>query len=406
VRTNAGALGALGWGAWTRRGASLACGGLALGWIGAAEATPFEASEPLAAPAVPVRPLQPVAAEPRASAPWPQLASLVPGVLVHGSGTWLQGRTRTTERFLLLEASALVAILAGALVIYETGAARDYAGAATLAVASGVGVWSASFLANVYATLAPPAGWGGPLRRLPWLETGLGYTFVDDAQFEQRHLATTRLDGRLGPWHLLFDAAQSPSSENQWLELQAGYRVLGPRASERWASDGSYLEPQIGISRHAFGNDGFVSSVLSFELEGRLDAERLLPDVRGAFFQGAAGWARQWVSYPLPGADPVDSLSMLLVHVGFGLYFGRRGAALTPAGGPSATGAEVELYYDHRRDGLAGGIQTADATSGFAGHCGLTAQWFFTPVWGVRALAEVGSSRVLGLSAALRLGAQ
>src|SRR5688572_11414644 len=100
------------------------------------------------------------APEPRASPPWPQLASLVPGALIHGSGTWLQGRTQTTERLLLLEASALLAIVAGGLVIYETGAAREYAGAATLLVGAGVGGFGASFLASVYASAAPADGWG------------------------------------------------------------------------------------------------------------------------------------------------------------------------------------------------------------------------------------------------------
>jgi hypothetical protein len=274
-------------------------------------------------------------------------------------------------------------------------------GAATFVAAAGVGTFGASFLANVYATAAPPAGWGEPQRRLPWLVAGLGYTFVDDVQFDYRHFATTRLDGRFGAGHVRFDVVQAPGARNRWLELQAGYRVLGPRASEHSAPDGSYLEPTLGFSRPTFGEDGFVSRVLSLELEGRLDSQRLLPDVRGAFFQASGGLGRQWVSYELPGADPTDSSGMLLVHVGFGVYLGRRGV-----GSPTSTGAELELYYDHRRDGFSGGIETAGATSGFAGHCGLSAEWFFAPAWGVRALAEIGAGRVLGLTALMRMGGQ
>ena len=382
---------------WSRRGLSFLGAALLLAGPEVAVAEPLEA-EPRAGDEV-VRP--PLAAEPRAEPPWPQIAAVLPGFFVHGSGTWLQGRTLTTERLLLLEASALLAITVGGLVIYETGAARDYAGAATLTAAAGVGAFGASFLANVYATAAPPAGWGEPQTRLPWLVAGLGYTFVDEVQFDYRHLATTRLDGRLGPWHLLLEAAQAPGAQNSWLELQAGYRVLGPRATDRLAPDGSYLEPTVGFSRHGFGEDGFVSRVLAFELEGRLDSQRLLPDVRGAFFQASAGLARQWVAYDVPGSDPTDSAGMLLLHVGFGLYLGRRGAG--PLG--ALSGAELELYYDHRRDGFSGGIKTVGATSGFAGHCGLVAEWFFSPAWGVRALGEIGSGRVLGLTALMRMGA-
>jgi hypothetical protein len=345
------------------------------------------------------RVVPPLAAEPSAEPPWPQLASLVPGLLVHGSGTWLQGRTSTTGRLLLLEASALLAIAAGGFVIYQTGAARDYVGAATLVAAAGVGTFGASFLANVYAAGAPPSGWGEPRRRLPWLVAGLGYTYVNDVQFDYRHFATTQVDGRWGAGHLLFESAQSPGAQNQWLALRAGYRVLGPRASERWAPDGSYLEPALGFSRHAFGEDGFVSRVLSFELDGRLDSQRLLPDVRGAYFQASAGLGWQSVAYELPDADPSDSSGMLLLHVGFGVYLGRRGT-----GQAASNGAELELYYDHRRDGFSGGIETAGATSGFAGHCGLAAEWFFAPAWGARALAEIGAARVLGLTALMRMG--
>ena len=98
--------------------------------------------------------------EPRAPSPWPDLAAVLPGVLIHGSGTWLQGRRLTTERLLLLEAAGVLAILAGGLVVYETGAARDIAGPATLLIAAGAGTLSSSLLASLYATWAPRSGRG------------------------------------------------------------------------------------------------------------------------------------------------------------------------------------------------------------------------------------------------------
>src|SRR5688572_24818398 len=56
----------------------------------------------------------PVAAlpEPRAPSPWPELAALIPGVLLHGSGTWLQGRTLTSQRLLALEGVGLLGTFA------------------------------------------------------------------------------------------------------------------------------------------------------------------------------------------------------------------------------------------------------------------------------------------------------
>ena len=364
-----------------------------------APATAAEPVEPATAPSAPGS-----APEPRAQSPWPELAAVFPGFLLHGSGTWLQGRTLTTERLLLLEAASLLAIGVGGLFIYETGYARSWAGPATLTVATGTGALSSSFLANLYAAWAPPQGRGEPARRLPLLVSALGYLHVSDPHLDDRHFLTTELDGRLGPWHLLLDAAQSPSPGNQQLTLSSGYRVLGPRAAATSAPDGSYLEPQLGFSSHRFDGLGFVSRVLQLDLEGRLDAPRLLGDVHGGFFQAAAGLARRWLVFDVPGAQATDASSLLILHMGFGLYLGRRGAAASGAQQAALPGGELELYYDHRRDGFAGGLKLPGPASGTAGHLGARAEYFLSESLGVRVLAEGGSSWVLGGSGLLRWG--
>jgi hypothetical protein len=340
------------------------------------------------------------APEPRAQAPWPELAAVFPGVLVHGSGTWLQGRTDTTERLLLLEAAGLLAIASGGLVIYETGAARDWAGLATFTVAAGAGTLGTSLLASLYATWAPASGFGEPVRRLPLLVSALGYSYAADPQFDDHHFLTTQVDGRLGAWRLAFDSAYSPAPGNQWLALLAGYRVLGPRAGSAAAPDGSYLEPQLAFSSHRFAHSGFSSQVLQLDVEGRLDSERLFTDVHGAFFQATAGLAQQWLAYDVPGAQALDASGMLVFRMGFGMYVGARGSALA-----AAPGGEAEIYYDHRRDGFAGGLKLPGPISGFAGHVGLRSDYYFSEAWGLRALAELGSHWVLGVSALLRVGA-
>jgi hypothetical protein len=380
--------------------AALACAGLA-GVARSAGAAPVEPARAVAAPA-PSAPAAP--AEPRAGPPWPELAAVFPGVLLHGSGTWLQGRTQTTEQLLLLEAISLLAIAAGGLFVYETGYARRWAGPPTLVVAAGAGMFSSSFLANLYAVWAPPSGgWGEPVRRLPLLVAALGYAHVANPQFADHHFSTMELEGRLGPWHLSLDAAHSPSPGNQRIALLSGYRLLGPQAAASSARDGSYVEPQLGFSWHRFAGSGFVSRVLQLDLEGRLDTRRVLADVSGAFFQASAGWGRQWLAFDVPGAQATDVNSLLLARVGFGVYLGRRGA-LAPADSAAAPGGEIELYYDHRRDGFAGGLKLPGPASGFAGHLGARGEYFLSESLGLRALAELGSSWVLGVSGLLRWG--
>jgi len=335
--------------------------------------------------------------EPRLPSPWPELAAVFPGILLHGSGTWLQGRTLTTERLLLLEGIGLLTTFMSGLVLFETGAARDIVGPTALTAVAGVGTFGSSFLANLYATWAPAAGFGEPQRSLPLLESSLGYQYVDDPQFDYHHFVTTRLDARLRSWHLGLNAAYTPDPSNQRLELLAGYRWIGPNAYGARASDGSYLEPQLGYSEHRFDSSGFLSRTFELKVEGRLDAARILPDVRGAYFQLGAGWAKQWIVFDLPDVDAQNATSLLLAHMGFGVYLGQR-AAFAPTGG------EVELYYDHRHDGFAGGLKLQGLGSGAAGHLGLAGHYYVSEAWGVRALAEVGSAWVLGLSALLRVG--
>jgi hypothetical protein len=357
---------------------------------GAAEPpAPVEATAPLG-PA-PARP------EPRAPSPLPELAAVFPGVFVHGSGVWLQGRNETAARLLLLEGAAIVATLASGVILFETGAARDWVGPTALLAVAGVGTFGTSFAANVYAAWAPPEGLGQPLVRLAAIESSVGYQHVYDPQFPQRHFVTAQASGRLGPWHLAAGASRSTIGGSDRLELAGGYRVLGPGGhGAAPASDGSYLEPRLGIGEHRFDDEGFSSLVLEVALEGRLDVQRYLRDVRGAFFQGEAGYARQQFSNDVPGNNPTTSTSLLLAHAGFGMYFGNRSG--------DGTGGEAELYYDHRHDGYAGGLKVNGLGSGVAGHFGLRGNYQVTPRWGFRARAEAGSAYVLGLDLVARVG--
>jgi len=383
-----------------RRSCAVCCALLLVGARVAGGAEPAAApavATPSPAPPAPPPERLPSPPEPRAPSPLPEIAAVLPGLFVHGSGVWLQGRNQTAARLLLLEGAGVLAILASGVILFQTGAARDVVGPTALLAVGGVGTFGTSFAANLYATWAPRDGLGAPLVRLPALESSLGYLYVYDPQFPQRHFVTAQLSGRLGPWHLAAGTSRSTIGGSDRLELLGGYRVLGPRGhGAAAASDGSYLEPRVGVSEHRFPDDGFSSLVLEVALEGRLDVERYLPDVHGAFFQGEAGYGRQIFRHDLPGPNPTTSTSLLLAHAGFGMYLGNRAG--------DGTGGEVELYYDHRHDGYAGGLKVNGLGSGPAGHFGLRGNYQLSPRWGVRAHGEAGSAYVLGLDVVARLG--
>ena len=60
---------------------------------------------------------------------------------------------------------------------------------------------------------------------------------------------------------------------------------------------------------------------------------------------------------------------------------------------PCARG-EVLVFYDHRRDTLAGGLPAGRA-AGFFGSVGATAEVVVTPAWTATAALELGSARLV-----------
>jgi hypothetical protein len=212
-------------------------------------------------------------------------------------------------------------------------------------------------------------------------------------------------------WHLSLGTAHAPEQDNQRYELAAGFRLWDATGDleSTWRAgsrrDGSYLEPRIGLSEHRYDGSGFFTRVLELELEGRMDVQRLLPDVRGAFLQLSAGLAEQWLVFDLPRVSATDTSSLLLAHAGFGMYLGQgSGGQGSGEQGSGGQGGELELYYDHRHDGFAGGLRARGLGSGVAGHFGLRSQYAFTPRWGVRAEVQTGSAWVVNLAATLRVG--
>jgi hypothetical protein len=356
-------------------------------------ARPVGAADPTTAAPDPRRPTPP---EPRVPSPLPEIAAVFPGFILHGSGAWLQHRNQTAQRLLLLEGASILATLTSGVVLFTTGAARDVVGPTALLAVAGVGTFSLSFFANLYAAWAPADGLGEALQRLPLLESSAGYLYVYDPQFEYRHFVTAQLSGRVDAWHLSVGTAVAPGQGNGRLELGAGYRLLGPRGagSEPAPRGGSYLEPRLGFSDHEFERDAFSSRVIELALEGRLDVDEYLPDVRGAFFQAEAGWAKQVFHHDLPGPNPATWTSLLLAHVGFGMYLGNRN--------DDRNGGELQVYYDHRHDGFAGGLKVNGLGSGVAGHFGVLANYQLSPAWGARLRTEAGSAYTLALDLVVR----
>lgn len=324
-------------------------------------------------------------------------ASIVPGVLVHGSGHYVLGQPQAARRLVLWEAAGLGGILAGGLPLYFSGASRYVVGPAALLAGAGFGLFALTFLTDVYGSAVPASARGAALRQLPLIETELGYRYVYDPQFRYRHFAVQGLDLRYDRLRLAPSAWLALDDGNLRARLLGAYRFYGPGARPAAAArDGTALDVQVAVTHHRFDSDGFSSLTAETALHGRLDFARLDPAFAGSFGEFGAGIALQALDYEAPGLGFAEDIeTLLLMRFAFGVYLGQE---------PARRGGEWLVYYDHRHDGYAAGLKLTGLGSGVLGHFGTSLRYFVTESWGFSAEAEAGSAYVVGVSGLYRYG--
>lgn len=320
-------------------------------------------------------------------------AAFVPGLLVHGSGNWVLGQTRTAKQLLLFEGIGIGALVGSLGGLALTGASRHTVAPLALGAIGGLGLFTSSFLADVYGVLAPAGGTGTPETRRARLELKSGVRYVYDPLFSYRYFASHGfvLDAGFVALSPSFDLALD--ANNRRYRLGVSRRLFGKTAALR-ARSGSLVDLAFAATEHAYHEEGFGMTTLEVMLDGRLDLDALDPRLFGAFVEAGAGYARQWLRYDAMGAGDIegDSTDELLARIGFGMYLGPRGL--------------TKLAYDHRRDTLAGGLRFPGIGAGYAGHLESSTQWFFSEHAGAALELQYGSAFVAGAFLLLRPGGQ
>ena len=329
------------------------------------------------------------AAQPPAPDTLAILGAVVPGILVHGTGHRIAGDRRTANRLLLFEGIGLGAMIAAAVPLGLTGASRRLSLPAIPVLVGGSGLFILGWAADIYGAAGGPRIAGAPRLRLPGLETRLGYLFVHDPQFAYTHFADLGAGLRRGAWHAFGSAQLALDDDNQRVRAALAHRFSGPRAAGPPARDGSFLDVQAALGWHRFGPEDFATTTVEAFAGGRYDLARLSPTLGGAFAEMGFGLGLEIIDYPASGADVAD---LLLARFGFGMYLG------VPAG----MHGEVRLAYDHRRDGLAGGLALPMGSGGFLGSVDLDGSLMFGSGWGVAMQAQLGSAYLVGTSLVYR----
>ncbi len=331
-----------------------------------------EASAPAESP-VAVAPAKKLSAGRRALAIG---AAIFPGFVLRGAGSWVAGEKRAAVRLAGGAAGGLVlAGIGGGLVGGSNG--NPYTMPAVPLVVAGVGgiltswvedIWIAAGGAAVHAGPRPPATWT--------LE--VGETWQHDAYRERiyQRVAATAERGR-------FQARTSgllSFTRDAWLVFaDVRARVLGDAACA------TCLRVRAGGRLQRDRDDMVTQLVGEVEVEGRLGLARFDRAFHSTFVELSTGLGANRITYASMTSE-VESL--MLGRFAWGAY---------------VPGGEITLYYDHRRDGLAGGIDAWRA-SGFMGSFGATADIGVGGAWSLRGEFQLGNAYLTTLALTYRGG--
>ncbi|NBC45705.1 hypothetical protein GTZ93_38535 [Corallococcus exiguus] len=309
----------------------------------------------------------------------PVAVAVVPGLLLHGLGAWTAGDSVTARGLFAAEATGLGLIAAGLVPIALTGASRKTIGPLYAVTLTGAGVFSLSMLANLYAVTSPAFDPGRVPDTLPPLELDLGYQYVHDATADYRNFFALGAVARLSRVRLQASARLAPDEGNTLIRAGAAYRLWGAPERTPGLGDGTSLDVEGIATYHRYPTEGFTLGGGEVGLKGRYAMERFGPRFAGSFVEGGVGLSFQGYSYP--GRVDDDNLyGQLLYTFGYGVWLGR--------GGPLR--GEAVLFYDHRKDGLVGGLRGRGG--GMIGSFGLKGRVLVTERWGVAAEAQAGGA--------------
>lgn len=314
----------------------------------------------------------------------PTLAAIFPGVLFHGTGLWLAGADEAAYELARIEAVGLLTMAAGIVGVYATGASRDTIELLYYPSLVGMSAFVTPWFADIYGS-AVGGRQADARQALAPVEARAGYAYVYDPVFDYRHFSYAQAEVRLEPVRLVPSAWISVDDDNQRLRLEGIGRLLGPRASERATRpDGSFLDLETAVTYHNF-SEGFQTLTLETQLAGRYDMRRLSPVLRGSFYELALGAGAQLFGYAVDDGELGEDVSaLLLMRTAYGVYLGPSGDRY----------GEAKIYYDHRHDDFAAGININGQADGLMGHVGAKGFYYLGKNWGAFADLTAGSGYV------------
>jgi hypothetical protein len=277
-------------------------------------------------------------------------ASLVPGILVHGSGSWVLHEKRAAKRLAITGAIGWGALVLGGAAVGVSGASPEMVIWGVPVIIAGAGLVFPTWFADIWYAAGGPRVRGESHTPSAW-SVEAGTTWLHDGYRER---ALVRAGGRVELGRIGLGASTLVDAEGQARtgDAFARVRLFGAAATGATVADASRLYVRAAMRRHEDDDDKVAITTVEADVGMRAELQRLDPNLAGSFLDFAIGMGIQRVRY----ADLVsDNDTLFLGRFAWGLYLGRR--------------SEWTVFYDHRRDSLAGGI-AAQRAAGFVGSVG------------------------------------
>jgi len=319
----------------------------------------------------------------------PVALSLCPGIVIHGSGHFAAGDTKTAKNLLVMEGAGLGLLFGGITLLALSGASEGASVPSILAAGSGLSLFFESWLLDVYGAAGIAAGSSAPA---PLLNIRAGYSYVYDPQFLYRNMLSLESLLRIGRFGINPFYTFATDDDNYFTGLRLSYRIWSAGAGDNArAYDRSYIDVTLGGSYRHYGSEFFSIWTGEIFLGGRCDMVRMSKTLKGSFLEAGFGFGRGYYDYDVPGVKfGEDKNDILLMRFGFGFYLGERGG-------------EFLFFYDHRRDEYVGGLGLSGVGSGFMGYMGLKVSYFPLMSFGGYAEFFVGSAYVFNLGIQYRM---
>jgi hypothetical protein len=310
-------------------------------------------------------------------------AAVVPGLLVRGLGSWIVHERPIAKRLLVTEGIAILVAGVGVALVGPTGG-NEYASIPGVPlIVVGTGALLSSWFADIYVAAGGSPG-NVARSRAPW-RLDVGAAWQRDA-YRDRVFARTagRFDiGRVG---LAATTFLDTGGDSTLLAADVHVRVIGAPSTGEPMPCGHRVEARAGVRSHQDDVDDVGQLVGEVEVAGRFDFGAFGGPLAGAFGEVSLGVGLARVEYA-QGRTDVDTI--LLGGFGFGANLGGRG--------------EARVFYDHRRDGLVGGL-AAGRAAGFVGSFGAGIDVRLRGPWAVVGELQIGNGWLTTLAVGYRGG--